>query len=83
MTSDEFLEAAKAGRINPNAFSLTGDGTECYVLKQQQGWFEVFYAERGLETSLHYFPDQSSALEYLLCQLLDDPTASSREHAQE
>jgi len=77
VTKDEFFEAVEASHISQRAFSLSGDGSECYVLKRQSAWFEVFYAERGLETDLHYFSDEAGALDHLLRMLRNDPTTVS------
>ena len=74
MTREEFLQAVRSSNIRSDAFRLSGQGNECYVLTDRAGGWVVHYAERGLETGVRHFLTESAALEHLLKELRSDPT---------
>ncbi len=43
--------------------------SDCFVLRERQSGWEIFYAERGLETALSTFPTEDAACRALLDQL--------------
>ena len=67
-------------RVLAEAYSLDGDlPNERYVLSQEgSGSWEVYYSERGLKTNRHSFDSESAACEFLLDQILNDPSTRQR-----
>jgi hypothetical protein len=65
----------KAG-VYPGAYSLDGGfPNERYVLSQEaKGCWDVYYSERGQESSLRSFDTESAACQFFLDLLLKDPT---------
>jgi hypothetical protein len=61
--------------IRPDAYDLEGIGRdESYVLSGGPDNWSVYYSERGLKTGERRFPTETSACQYLLGVLMDDPS---------
>ena len=79
MMEAEFLKHVAEQRIRYDAFSLHGDRDESYVLDGSGHSWHVYYSERGLQTGRQSFDTQADAFEYLLSQLINDPTTRQHE----
>jgi hypothetical protein len=63
------------GRIREDAYDLNGGHLpERYTLCESGGTWSVYYSERGLETGKKEFATEMEACEYLLRQIMKDPT---------
>ena len=62
--------------VYPAAYSLDGGlPNERYVLSQEpNGQWAVYYSERGQKTGLRSFDSESTACQFFLEHVLQDPT---------
>lgn len=74
VTRSELEHAFSVNRVRPDAYDLSGNGTEVYVLSETDEIWSVFYAERGQKNGLRKFNSESDACHYLLSWVLADPT---------
>lgn len=82
MNREELKERLDHERISEHAYCLDGNqrmtGEEYVLLQEADKTWAVFYSERGLRTGLLSFATESEACEYLLAELLSDPTTRKR-----
>jgi hypothetical protein len=66
MKESEFISKAKELKINPRWYSLNGKiDDDCFVVREKNGVFEVFYYERYEEVDLKPFKSKELAISYL------------------
>ena len=83
MNRQELKTILQAEGIRSDCYDLDGGlaPEECYVISQVAGRWSVYYRERSLERGLKTFPTESTACEYLLNILREDPAVKeSGEH---
>ena len=70
------MQAISDNRIDPRSFTLDGGlPPEAYVFAAPpNGTWLVYYSERGMQTGLRTFTSEGKALDYLLQELLGDPS---------
>lgn len=77
MVRDELIKQMRLEGIPLDMlWSQTGVPSECFVMRERHGAWEVFYAERGLETGLITFPTEDAACHALLDKMRSDAVAS-------
>lgn len=70
------LQKLMESRFRRNSYSLPGEsGDECYKLERERDKWVVYYAERGLRTSLQYFDSEDMACNEFLRLVNNDPNA--------
>jgi hypothetical protein len=71
----DLVRAAESEGNRSSAYSLDGGlPAEHYVLALEEGGWSVYYSERGQRTGEVRFDTEHEACDYLLLQLVSDPT---------
>jgi hypothetical protein len=68
------LRGVQEAKIRFDAFDLSGQGNERYVLSGSDNDWSVYYSERGFETNKRHFSSESAALKALLAVFKNDPS---------
>jgi len=76
MNKTELKTLLQQAGVYPEAYSLDGGmPNERYVLSQEpDGRWAVYYSERGQKTGLRFFDSESSACQFFLGHVIQDPT---------
>ena len=74
MDKKEFMKSAKRKGIPNLLYNIDGKGRddERFCLVTDSGKWNVYYAERGCQTTDLYFDTESEALEYMLKELSEE-----------
>lgn len=79
MTRDDLVETMKREGIRADMLCLSASTpSECFVLRWNNGVWETFYAERGLETGLCAHPTEDEACRALLGEMRGYTAAAGR-----
>lgn len=79
MNRAQFEAAIAREGIRFSTYSLSEDmPPEKYVLRPGNECWEVYYSERGERVDIHRFDTESEAFDFLLLQLVRDPTTRVR-----
>ena len=78
MNKAELLAVLRQEEFKENAYSLVGENPdEALCLREEQGRWCVFYAERGLQTGKEFFTSEEVACDHFLNVMRADPTTRS------
>jgi hypothetical protein len=78
MNKSELLSVLRQEKFEENSYSFSGDNPdETLCLREEQGQWCVFYAERGLQTGKEYFTSEAVACDHFLNEMKSDPTTRS------
>lgn len=70
MTRDQLIEQMKLEGLRADMLCVENEiPSECFVIRQNGGVWQTFYAERGLETGLQTFPTEDAACRDLLNEM--------------
>lgn len=66
--------------VRSDAYDFIGGvrANETYVLREREGLWEVYYAERGLQSGLRCFASEEQACNHVLKRIERDPTTRRR-----
>ena len=79
MTRDELRRRLTQERVDPDAYDLEETGKEeAYCIERSDFGWTVFYRERGNRNYEHTFENESVALNFLMKEILQDPTTKRR-----
>ncbi|MHA3773979.1 hypothetical protein ACXR0O_20805 [Verrucomicrobiota bacterium sgz303538] len=71
MNRNEFLEAARAAKIPPVAYSADdGDGWDTFGIGQRLTGWELYYSERGARRTIRFLDSESKAFDALYRELI-------------
>ena len=65
MNKSELLSVLRQEKFEENSYSFSGDNPdETLCLREEQGQWCVFYAERGLQTGKEYFTSKQQGTDH-------------------
>jgi hypothetical protein len=75
MNTAELLSILCQEGFRESSYSLAGEHPdEALCLREEQGRWCVYYAERGLKTGKQFFESEEAACEHFLTEMIADPT---------
>ena len=78
MNKSELLSVLRREEFKESSYSLaSGNPDETLCLREEQGRWCVFYAERGLQTGKEFFTSEEAACDHFLNAMRADPTTRS------
>lgn len=70
MKIPEMLNLIKSNNIPDDAYSINKKlQDESLCMQKNDNFFEIFYYERGIKTSIHIFKNEDKACEYFMKKL--------------